>query len=477
MYLDEYARCDGLELAQLIRQKKVSHIEIVKLASKAIDSMNKGLNFLAHKTEKEMKMSLENIDYSRKFCGVPTLIKDTEIRGQPFELGSRIGIEVEPDSDSEMTTRLKQSGVTIMGISTMPEWGGSPTTESILYGATRNPWNVDYIAGGSSGGAAAAVASGVVPFAHASDAGGSIRIPASCCGVVGLKPTRARTPGAQFMPFSPGVGHIISRSVRDTAAMLDSIHGNETGAIYSLASPNCSYLNSVKSPIKQLKIAYTTVSPSGSTVDKENIEAVEKTIKHLELLGHCVNEIQLPYGWEALFDSFIDLWSFRHPHNAELFEKFHQKQTNSSTKEANNLAMLEHAKSLSISNFDKSLRRLGQICIDVATFFEKYDVFVSPVTTTPPLKIGAFQSNAPDLTVTSWTKQALSNFSPFTPIFNITGQPAISLPIHHSKQGLPIGVQIAGKYGDEETLIKLAGLFERDLPWAERFPPASIFTS
>ncbi|MBU2881877.1 hypothetical protein KO525_10950 [Psychrosphaera sp. B3R10] len=474
MDIKEYGQYDGVGLAELIRNKQVSHKELADAADLAIAKTNPELNYLAHHTKQETTKAISLSDSNTTFSGVPILIKDTELKNQPFELGSRLGQHVQITKDSEFTKRLKQSGVTIMGISTMPEWGSSSTTESVLYGATRNPWDTKLSAGGSSGGAAVAVACGAVPIAQASDAGGSIRIPAACCGVVGLKPTRSRTPSQLYLPFAPNVSHVITRSVRDTATMLDCLHGNEPGALYQLTPPTRSFALEAKTRASRLTIAYTTTSPSGSKVSKDNIQAVEKAVHYYQNKGFKVVERQLPYDWQQLFDAFIDLWSFKHPLSIHTFETMLNKKSNPDTREYNNLAILEHGKTMSVMQFDKSLQALHKICTDVGNFFTQYDAFISPVITCQPPAIGTLNSNTKTLSLPSWANQSVSEFAPFTPIFNVTGQPAISLPIHYSQEGLPVGVQIAGKYCDEATLLQIAGELEIVFPWTKHHPNVSI---
>ena len=475
MKLRDYANNDGLALAQLIKQGEVSKQEVVEAAALAIDHLNPKLNFIAHLTPGEVERALSDKTSSGVFAGVPFLIKAAAIKDQPFDLGSRLGVGHIAQEDAEITRRFKQAGVTIMGISTMPEWGNSATTESVLYGPTRNPWNTHCMPGGSSGGAAAAVAAGAVPVAHAGDGGGSIRTPAACCGLVGLKPTRARTPGTHGGPFSLGVEHIVSRTVRDTAAMLDSIHGPEAGAVYYALPPQRPYLDELRQPPKPLRIAFSSKSPSGSKVHADCIRGVEQAAKLCDSLGHQVEEVALPYQWEPLLEAFLALWSYRHPYSVKLVEEITGKRSGPDTRETCNLAMLAHAEKMSLMDFDCHLRHLEQVCLEVGRFFHQFDIFISPVNTDPALKLGEMNVNAPDLTAELWGARVMSNHSVFTPIFNATGQPAISLPLYQSDEGLPIGVQFAAPHSDEGTLLQLAGQLEQALPWIHRKPNVSIF--
>ena len=475
MNLSEYASYDGLGLAQLIKRRDISPQEVAHVGNEAINALNGKLNFIDHLSLDDAEKSLSSDRHDGAFGGVPFLIKEAAVKGQPCRKGSRLSRDCIAAEDDEITTRFRRTGVTILGISTMPEGGNAPTTEPLLHGPTRNPWNPEYMPGGSSGGSAAAVAAGVVPIAHASDGGGSIRIPAACCGLVGLKPTRARTPGFQCGPYTLGVGHIVSRSVRDTAAMLDCIHGPEVGAVYSATPPVRSFLTEVTQTPKPLKIAFSTFSPSGAKLHPDCVKAVEDAVKLCESLGHHIEERALPYEWEPLCKTFTDLWSYKHPYNVETLEQATGLQSSPNTREACNLAMLEYAREMTMLEFVRSLRHAEQACVSIGRFFTQYDVYISPVMTQPALKLGALDANAPGLTAQSWVDRMISNYALFTPVFNITGQPAISLPLYQSTDGLPLGVQFAAGHSDEATLLQLAGQLEQALPWRERKPEVSIF--
>lgn len=476
MKLEEYARHDAIGLAELVRTGDVTRGELSDLAYQAIDQLNPTLNFMAYRvpqTESRERNQMNN----GAFQGVPFLIKEgcAAIKGQPFNIASRLGVGCVAQKDDELTVRFRQSGVNIVGQSTAPEAGNAPTTESVLHGPTRNPWNTNYMPGGSSGGAAAAVAAGVLPIAHATDGAGSIRIPAACCGLVGLKPTRARTPCNHEYIMALTASHILSRTVRDSALMLDCIQGSEVGAIYFAPPPESSYIEEVSITPKPLKIGFTTCSPSGVRVHPDCVKAVEETVSACESVGHVVEEQKLPYEWEPLLTAFVDLYSYKHPYNVEMMERTSSLSPGPDTRETCNLAMLEHARQLTMLEFARHINELVNACRQVGQFFSHYDVFISPVMNRPALHIGEMNADAPELTASLWFERQFTHYASFTPIYNATGQPAISLPLYHSEDGLPIGVQFAARHGDEATLFKLAGQLETIVPWKDRNPKTSIF--
>ncbi len=476
MNLKEYASYDAVGLAELVRNKDITAQELSALAREAIAAANPILNFLAHDIPVAEEGPLLDESTCGALYGVPFLMKEggAAIKGQPWNMGSRLGVGRIATEDDELTTRFRKAGVTLVGQSTAPEQGNATTTESVLHGPTRNPWDTDAMPGGSSGGGAAAVAAGVTPLAHATDGAGSIRVPAACCGVVGLKPTRSRTPSPQEIVFLPYVNHVVSRSVRDTAVMLDCIQGSVVGDIYTPPPPARPYLEEVSIAPRPLKIGFTTQSPSGAPVHPDCVNGVLASAKMCEEMGHGIEEVTLPYDWEPFMEAFLDLWSYRYPYSMEILEKATGLRCGPDTRETGSMAMLAHAQQLTMLDFTRNLDGLAAICRKVGAFFMDYDVFISPVCTRPALPLGELDANAPDLTASVWLDRMLGQYAAFTPIFNVTGQPAISLPLHHSEAGLPVGVQFAAPHGDEATLFQLAGQLEHAMPWRDRKPSVSI---
>lgn len=479
MRLDEYAEYDGIGLTNLVKKGEVSPREITNIAQKAIEILNPKLNFLTSETSDAAEKALNENNDNQPFMGLPFLMKEGQgVKGQQAFMGSRLGQDVLSGSDSEITQRIRKTGAVILGCTNAPEFGNSPTTESVLHGPARNPWNPDHMTGGSSGGSAAAVAAGVVPMAEASDGGGSIRTPAHCCGLVGLKPTRARTPIGPLTdngPFGLIVHHVVSRTVRDSAAMLDEIHGPEAGALFYAPPPEMSFLAAAQASPRPLRIAFSSRNPSGYPVHTDCISAVESTAKLCEDLGHQVCEAEPDFSWEAFMEYFLVAWCNRHPFLVAELEKQTGRKAGPDTLEYCNLVCLEYGMSLTPYDIAKASIGLNQMRHQIAPFFDQYDVFLTPTNAQPALKVGQLDANAPDLTAKLWVERAICDYAPFPPLYNLTGQPAISLPLHQSTEGLPVGIQFAGRFGDEVTLLKLAGQLEQALPWISRRPSVSIF--
>jgi amidase len=480
MHLTEYAKFDGLGLAELVHSGEVTAQELAETAKHAIDITNPKLNFLAAKTPADAETALKPSTNHPPFEGLPFLMKEGQgVKGQTALLGSRYGKHVISKEDSEFTRRVRQSGAVILGCTNTPEFGNSPTTESVEHGLARNPWDLERMTGGSSGGSAAAVAAGVVPIAQASDGGGSIRTPAHCCGVIGLKPTRARTPIGPLTdngPFGLNVSHVLSRTVRDSAAMLDALHGPESGALFHVAPPKGSFLEAASSAPGRLRIAFSSRNPSGRPVHSECIDAVESTASLLEELGHQVCEAEPAFSWEEFIGHFLVAWCVGLPFRIAELERLTNLKAGPDLLETCNLACLEYGLGLTAYDIGKAISGLNQVRRQIAPFFEQYDVLLTPTDAYPALKLGEINANAPDLTARLWFERAINEFAPFPPLYNMTGQPAISLPLHHSEGGLPVGVQCVGRFGDEETLIALSAQLEQARPWINRFPPHGLYS-
>jgi len=483
MSLDEYARYDALGLMELISKGEVSAGELHDLAQAGIDQLNPELNFLVSRTApEEITAAVSHADagpdVSQPFGGLPFLMKAGHgTKGQPLAMGSRLGEGMVHEKDDETTTRIKKTGVVILGSTNAPEFGNSSTTESVLYGPVHNPWKLGHMCGGSSGGSSAAIAAGVLPVAQTSDGGGSIRTPAHCCGIFGLKPTRARTPvGPGYGgTYSLGVASVSSRTVRDTAAFLDELQGEELGALYRVAPPKRSYLQEVGAAPGRLRIAFSTKSPSHSATSLECAAAVETAAKLCADLGHDVEEAAPKYDWDEFMEPFLDLWASGVPFNIAMLEKASGKKAGPDTLETSTLACLEHGRSLTTEHLMASIAKVHNVVRQVESFFGDWDVFISPVNLTPAPKHGVVDANAPNITAQDWLDMAISRHAPFLPVFNATGQPAMSVPLCHSPQGLPIGVQCVARHGDEATLFRLAAQMETAMPWIQRRPPHSLY--
>ena len=407
------------------------------------------------------------------FRGVPFLVKDLwcKVAGMPRTHGSRFMRGVVDREDSELTRRFRAAGVVILGKTNTPENGITGTTESAFLGPCRNPWNPDHIAGGSSGGSAAAVASGMVPLAHASDGLGSIRIPAACCGLFGMKVTRERNPHGRRdteRALGFGVEHVVSRSVRDSAAMLDATDAPEPACPYAHPAKPGPYLKEVTTSPGRLRVAFSAETPSGRPIDAEVLAAFEGTVALLEELGHEVAEAPLPVDVRALYraQGIVGAANAAAGYAEEVERQGREAQ--SDELEPLTWAGIRVGRRTTGEAVFRAWRDLRVHCRDVLRLFERFDVFLSPVMGTLPPPIGHLDPVGLEPREVG-RRQAV--VFPFTPPFNFTGQPAMSVPMAWSENGLPIGMQFAARYADETTLFRLAGQLEEARPWADRRPP------
>lgn len=464
---------DAIGLAQLVRQRKVSPGELLDAAIAKTEALNPRFNFIAQR----------HYDYARKaitrglpkgpFTGVPWLLKDlnTYIAGEVTEGGSRFYKGFRAPVTSELVTRIERAGFVVFGKTTSPELGLTGTTENKLTGDTRNPWNPARIAGGSSGGAAAAVAAGVLPATHATDGGGSIRIPASCCGLFGLKPSRGRVPMGPLRTEGWGglsTHHAVSWSVRDSAAILDATHGSEPGSRYGAPAPAEGFLTQVERHPGKLRIALMLDSPSGSPVDPECRSATEAAAKLCEDLGHHV-EIAQP-KWDV---GAVGLAAFQIMASAIAADLIDRGKATGivpgpDVLEPITLAFMGFGKTVTGMDLARANTTLQTLSVAVGQFMERYDVILAPTLAAPPLPLGRINLT-PDCEFQQWG-QRVAVFSPFAQMANLTGQPSMSVPLGQSRDGLPIGVMFTGRYGEEALLYRLAGQLERAAPWFNRRP-------
>ena len=464
---------DALGLAQLVRDKQISPSELLDAAIARTEALNPRFNFMAQKHYEHGRAAIANGLPQGPFTGVPWLLKDlnTYIAGLPTENGSRFYKDYRPAVTSELVRRIEQAGFVIFGKTTVPELGLTGTTENKLTGDTRNPWDVSRITGGSSGGAAAAVAAGVLPAAHATDGGGSIRIPASCCGLFGMKPSRGRVPMGP--PRTEGWGglsvhHAVTRSVRDSAAILDATQGPEPGSRYAAPTPDDTFLSQVGKAPSRLRIALMLDAPAGSPVDRECVEAARKAARLCENLGHHVEEAAPKLDIAAMgAASFVLIGSSVAADMADR-AKATGVAIGPDVLEPITLGFVAYGQKTTGMDFARANSTLQAAAIAMAQFMANYDVILSPTLAAPPLKLGQINLT-PDVDFAAWGQRA-GAFSPFTQIANMTGQPAMSVPLAISATGLPIGVMFMGRYGDEATLFRLAGQLEQAAPWKNRRP-------
>jgi len=471
MGFKDFGAFDGLGLAELVRKGDVSADELLDEAIARTERVDPQINAVVVRHDDYARRQIQAGLPQGPFSGVPFLLKDLELlAGTRTTFGARLLKDNVADHDGTFATRCLAAGLTIFGKTATPEFGLMPTTETALFGPTRNPWNPEHSSGGSSGGAAAAVAARILPVAHASDGGGSIRIPASACGVFGLKPTRARTPvgpnrGEGWGGFS--CNHVVSISVRDSAAMLDALHGPEPSSPYTAPAPERPYLEEINRPPGRLRIAFSDKSPAGEALDPEVAAAVHEIAKLLEDLGHHVEERapKLPLNPAQALQMIVGA-------NTAMTVRIAEQQLGRAVTDQEferlTLASAANAKLASAVDYVAAQQAAFQISRALATFFESCDVYLTPTPGTPPLRLGVLDTMAADLSGISPT---LRGYMPSTAMFNMSGQPAMSVPLAWSASGLPLGMMFAARFGDEATLFRLAAQLEQARPWKDRRPP------
>ncbi len=470
MSFTEYPAHDGLGLANLVRNKEVSASELVEEAIRRAERAQPKLNAVVFR-DYDAARTAAKAPIAGPFMGVPFFLKDIFglAKGMPTRQASGFIPPVPADHDSELTQSFRKAGLVLLGKTNVPEFGLVATTESKLYGPAHNPWKLDHSTGGSSGGAAALVAAGVVPLAHANDGGGSIRIPAAACGLVGLKPTRGRT------SFAPDFGDrldgivndlVVSRSVRDTAAVLDAVQGNVPGDPYWAPPPSASYLNAIERPPGALRIAIATTTLDGQPLHPDCAAAVRNAAKLLEGLGHHVAEAAPKLDQANLVPSFM---AYRCAHLADGIEAIAQMTGQSPSRdrfEGMTWGLYQAGKAVSAVQYLMAKSALQMASREAAAFHQTYDVWLTPVLGRPPVPLGSFNFQETD-PVKAFAPMV--DYVPFTAMQNATGQPAINVPLYWNADGLPIGTQFVGRYGEEELLLRLARQLEQAQPWAQRY--------
>jgi amidase len=488
----EYADHDALGLAALVRKGAVHPRELVEAAIARIEAGNPQLNAIVAKLY-DMARGQADAPVAGPFAGAPFLLKDLDasLASAPTSEGNRRLKAIPRAHDDELVRRYRKAGLIVIGKTNTPEFGLAPVTEPEAFGPARNPYDLTRTPGGSSGGSAAAVAARMTPMAHATDGGGSIRIPASCCGLVGLKPTRGRTPSGPFRGeawrgFS--IAHALTRSVRDSAALLDATLGADLGAPYAIAPPARPYLDEVVTPPGKLRIAVTTTPFLAGSVDPECVSGVEATAAMLGELGHEVEEAAPAIEPEPWLMAFMTIIAAETGADFEEVGRLIGRKAGSGDFELTTGVIAMLGRSWSATDYARSARYLQKWAREVGAFFERYDVLLTPTLASPPVPIGALRPTAAERAImsairglsagrfmrTSGLARTLASksfeFIPFTPLFNVSGQPAISLPLHWTAAGLPVGMQFAARWGEEATLFRLSAQLEKARPWAARAP-------
>lgn len=489
----EYENYDGLGLAELVRKKEVSAGELVEACIDRIERANPRLNAVVHAMYEQARAAAGGRYADGPFAGVPFLAKDldADFAGEPMSKGSRLYAGWRPSEDSELARRWKRAGVIVVAKTNTPEFGLTPVTEPELWGPTRNPWDTARTSGGSSGGSAAAVAARFAPIASAGDGGGSIRIPASCCGLFGLKPTRGRNPtGPTNVELWLGCTsvHVVTRSVRDSAAMLDATQGPDAGAPYFTPPPERPFLAETTREPGRLRIAFSTKPVMDVPVHGDCVQAVQETARLLEGLGHEVVEASPRIDGAALARNFIVMLLGETAADVREAEAAVGRKARPGDVEPGTWILKMLAEHYTSEEFAVAVRELKRVSRPVGRFFEDYDVLLTPTLAKPPIPVGSLQPAGLEraalvalgrlpvgaalkrIGAIDRTVERAWSFTPFTTLFNVTGQPAMSVPLHWNAAGLPIGVQFVGRMAEEATLFRLAGQLEQARPWADRRP-------
>ena len=469
----DYANYDGLGLAELVRKRDVTPGELLDAAIDRAERSNPKLNAIVYKAYDEARATSASALPDGPFKGVPFLIKDLGVRVKnwPRTSASRFA-QVDADSDdSELMKRYRATGVVAFGKTNTPEFGIPGVTSSALLGPCRNPWNTDHISGGSSGGAASAVAAGIVPLAHASDGLGSIRIPAACCGLVGLKTTRDRNPNGQHdtdRAIGLSVDHVVSRTVRDSAAMLDATGYPEANSPFAYPAKERPYVEEITRSPGKLKIAFSSETPNGKPIDPEIRAALERTAETLKQLGHDVREEGLGIDYRMLYraQAIVSAANF----SASIRRWIEIKGREPGDDELEGLARrgYEAGKKLSAQDAGWGWQQLRIMNRQILSKFVDWDVWLTPVLGTNVPRVDYLDPLMDDLK--EFDRRQATTFG-FTPPFNLTGQPSLSLPLHQSQSNLPIAMMFTGRYADEATLFRLAAQLEKETPWIGRKPP------
>ncbi len=497
MAFAEYGRYDALGLAELVRTGQVSAADLLDEALARTAQVNTQINAVIHLMEARARETLAAGLPDGPFSGVPFLLKDlmTAYAHEPMRFGSRLFRDYVPQADEELTRRYRAAGLVIFGKTNTPELGVSNVTEPELFGPTRNPWNLERTSSGSSGGSAAAVAARIVPAANANDGGGSIRTPASNCGLVGLKPSRGRNPTG---PAAPDVWwgfigeHAVTRTVRDCAALLDATCGDYPQQLMKLPAPARSYLAETQRPPDPLRIAFSFDPGLGKTLHPENRLALESTTRLLAGLGHELIEVKLPLPPATFVASYAALIAADVAGTLRLAPQLLGRTARKEDVELTTWVLAKMGEAQSGGEVAEALWTMQTFSRQWLGWSADFDVLLTPTVGVPPLMIGANKlsssqrqalrllTSLPGSVLLSQRDKVIEAFdpvfesSPYTMVANVTGQPSVSLPLHWTADGLPMGMLFTSRIGDEATLLQLAAQIEQAQPWADRIAPHAI---
>lgn len=471
MNLDEYTKFDAVALSDLVRKRALSSAEVIACAEEAIGRINPAINAVIRPVLQDKAAPIQD----GPFTGVPFLLKDLghNFAGIACTMGSRIGYGYVPKEDGPLAARFRASGLRPVGVTNSSEFGINGVTEPIAFGATRNPWDPKLSPGGSSGGSAAAVAAGIVPLAHASDGGGSIRVPAAWCGLVGLKPSRGRNPLGSGISNDAtswvSAQHVVSRSLRDTAVALDVTSGPLPGDYITMPRHERSFLEELKRAPERLRIALMLSWPDGPKVDDDCRKAALDATRLAESFGHIVEEAGPRVSYDEMSDLCRDIFLPSLAEGVERTSAATGLPIGPETLEPQTLASIKRVQNLSAMDLKHGLSRLAAMSRQVGAFMADYDVLLTPAVSRPPVEIGSFNPDRyPPDSVAFWTDE-MSCYA-FSALSSLTGQPSLTLPLSETAEGLPVGVQINGRIGEDAVLFQLAAQFEAAAPWEHRRP-------
>jgi amidase len=473
---NDLATLDATAQADLVRQGKASPLELVDAAIERAERVNGELNAIVHPLYEQARERAKGTLPDGPFRGVPIVFKDLmcAVEGDPYHQGAKYLKDAgfRARHTDYLATRYLEAGFVCIGRTNTPEFGLVPTTEPLAYGPTRNPWDTTRTTGGSSGGSAASVAAGIVPVGHANDGGGSIRIPASCCGLVGLKPSRGRSslgPDLDQLTSLLTTELCVTRTVRDTAAVLDAVSAPFPGDPVIAPAPARPFRDEVGAAPGRLRVGVLTEDPLDTgTTERDCVTAVEETVQLLESLGHQVDhEFPKALADPTLVQHFTTLWSSGLFAEMRFWETTVGREITPDDVEPLTWALAEIGRGASALQLIQAYAAVNEFSRAVAGWWEDHDLLLTPTLGQAPVKLGTFHT--PEEPLLGFVRAA--SFVPFTPAFNVTGQPAISLPLHWNAANLPIGVQLVGAYAREDVLLRVAAQLEQARPWADRRPP------
>ena len=469
--MTELWQLDGIAQAELVRRREVSPLQLVDAAIARIEQIDPKLNAVITPLFEAAREIAAKPLSPGPLSGVPFLVKDLGCAqaGVRQTNGSRALRDYIPARDSPLITRYREAGLVIVGRTSTPEFGNHSTTEPVLFGPTRNPWALDRTTGGSSGASAAAIAAGLTSVASGGDGAGSLRIPASCCGVFGFKPSRGRVSSA---PGGESIGnlairHAMSRSVRDNAVLLDIAGGPEPGDPFFAPPPERPFLEEVGRPPGRLRIGWTSTPAIDTAIDPDCVEAVRSAARLLEDLGHDVTEAAPRLDGDVIIGALLAVWATGNLGDALDCERLVGRPLEQDELEITTWELVEHGRSLTARDLLEAVAAFGATTRSMGAFFEDHDIWLTPTLARPPEPLGVL--NRSSGSALGWQRMD-SGFNPFNPWANISGCPSMSVPLHWSADGLPIGVLATARYGDEATLFRLAGQLEGARPWADRWP-------